>query len=100
MKVKVLNKETSIFITENRKAKYSDLLMYVFDTPVPQDVSLNVMRRDFRIMDIIEAGNNSTELEFDLEDFTLIADKVANSKWKVVSRDIVAFADYIKSLNK
>lgn len=90
------NKSTTIAKSETEKATYADLLTTLLNRPVSKAIDLNSMRKDLRLLDTLEASQDTIELSE--EDFTYIAKLVDESEWAIKHKDIVAFADYIDSL--
>jgi len=93
----VENKETVIPFNEDRKANYADLIKSIVDLPMPKEgLSMDTMRKNFQILDIIEKGGE--QLVFTSEQLDIIKNNVENSVWTVQHKDLVLFADYINSL--
>ena len=91
------NKTTNITIAKDQLAKYSDLLFFVFNKPLDEGVTLSDMRKFLRVMKAIEDAKDSNKIQFEDDDYSLVASKVEHSIWSVVSIDIIEFSDYIQS---
>ena len=91
------NKTTKIAIDKDSLAKYSDLLFFVFNKPLEEGVTLSDMRKYLRVMKSIEDAKTSDTIDFNDEDYSLVASKVELSVWGVISTDIIEFSDYIQS---
>jgi len=95
---KIENKETSLFLTEDVKVKYSDLLAAIINTPVKQGISLKEMREDLALLDKVENMKLASVGEFSDEDIAKIKTLTENHLWGVRHADFITFADYIESL--
>ena len=108
----IANTITTIKLTENNNVSYADLLMSCVNRPVREGVDLKTMRRDLRIMGIIEDAILETKeqeklpeskrevvlMNFEDEDFKVIAKLVEESQWVILHKDILTFADLIINL--
>lgn len=108
----IANTITTIKLTENNNVSYADLLMSCVNRPVKEGVDLKTMRRDLRIMGIIEDAILETKrqeklpeskrevvlMNFEDEDFKVIAKLVEESQWVILHKDILTFADLIINL--
>src|ERR1041385_2221771 len=90
------NKTTAITKTADANARYSDLIAALLTKPLTAMISLKDMRRDLRLIDLLEQAEDTIELQD--EDFNFIAKLVESSEWAIKHRDILDFADYIDSL--
>lgn len=90
------NKTTSITKSEGVNAKYSDLFVALLNKPISKNMDLKSMRRDIKLLDLMEA--NTDTIEVTSEEFDHLASLVDTSEWAFRHQDILSFADYIDSL--
>jgi len=95
MKV-IENKETSIKLNEEQNVHYSDLIATVINKPLKESMSLMEMRKDLKILEVLEKAKET--IEFEDVDLSYIKDAVNKSTWVIRHKDILDFADYIESL--
>jgi hypothetical protein len=91
------NKLTSIPLNETSNARYSDLLMLVINRPLKSGVTTQDMRRDFKILDKLEASKDV--IEFTDEELAYIKASLPNVQYPLKHRDVVDFEDYIESID-
>ena len=92
MKV-IENKLTSIPLTEEKNASYSDLIALLVNKPLEGGVSLQDMRRDFKILDKLDA--NTQTLEFTDDEISYIKGLVSSAKFPIRHKDLILFEDDI-----
>lgn len=95
----VENKSTRLMLTETEPVKYADLLFTVINAPIKQGITTAEMRRDLRIVDVIETSKAKPEIEFTDEDFKFVVDTLKEQTWQVRHIDILDFVDYIQELS-
>lgn len=92
------NKTTTLKLSEDSNVKYSDLLNTVIDKPVREGLSINDLRRDIKLLNVIKDAKDEKEMKFEDEDFKHVVQAVNDSKWVVRHQDILDFVDYINSI--
>lgn len=92
----VENKTTEIKVSEEESLTYADLLKICIDKPLREGITLDEMRRDLKILGVIKDAKDV--LEFEDDDFKVVKEAVATSKWAVRHADLLDFASYIESL--
>jgi len=95
MKLVIENKKTTLPKAEDAVVNYAELLSSLLNRPLSKTIDLKGMRRDLRLMDLLDT---TEDIELSKEDFDYLKDLVDNSEWTIKHKDIVAFADYIDSL--
>lgn len=92
----VENKTTKIKVSEDKYLTYADLLSIVIDKPIREGITLDEMRRDLRILDVIKQETET--LSFEDKDFEIVKEAVKSSKWAIRHEDLLEFASYISEL--
>lgn len=93
---KVENKTTSLPLSKDENAKYSDLLKIVIDKPVQEGLTLSEMRRDLELIKVVEQAGEV--IEFTKEQFDIVVKAVESHAWPMRHADLVEFGDYILSV--
>lgn len=92
------NKETEIWLTPEVKLNYAHLLGYIVDKPVKEGITINEMRRDMKILDVLEKAKNEKSFELDKEHLDHIKSNLESYTWTMRHKDIITFIDYIESI--
>ena len=92
------NKTTAIRLNEDKNANYADLLVHLVNVPIKEGLTVSEMKRNLRVLDILEVGKDAETLEFTKEDFKFLQKLVTNSRWGVSHKDIIEFVEYVEGL--
>lgn len=90
------NKETALQLVEGKSATYGDLLLHLLSRPVPNPIGMKEMRRDLKLMDILEIAGD--EFEVSADDAKYLADLALKSEWHGRHKDLLAFYSYFEAI--
>lgn len=90
------NKETALKLNEEENVKYSHLLITVLNQPPKEGATIQDMRRDFRLIDLLEGAKETFELNE--ADIKYVATAISKCVWGIRHKDLIEFEDYINSL--
>ena len=90
------NKQTALQLVEGKNATYGDLLAHLINRPTPGPIDKKGMRRDFRLMDLLEVNTKSFEVTE--EDAKYLATLASESQWGGRHKDLLDFYDYFEAL--
>jgi hypothetical protein len=94
--MKVLKNKTTDLNGDGGKMTYADLIEMVFNAPVPGGCPPPDMRKDMRVLDVIEKGGD--EFCFEDEDAKRLQGIVEGFRFGIRRRDFVAFADDVRDM--
>lgn len=96
--MKFENRNTELKIVANENANYAELVLFLYKQSSPEGLTLNQIRTDMKIMDVLEENLHNEEFEISSEAVKSIKSIVSKSVWPIRHVDLVTFADYIDSL--
>lgn len=93
------NKSTSVLLTDGVHLTYIDLIISLLNRPLKRNITLVEMRRDLKLLDLLEACKNDDSVDLTSEQLSHVISLVEHSEWGVKHKDIIDFADYLIELN-
>lgn len=96
--MKFENRNTELKIVANENANYAELLLFLYKQSSLEGLTLNQIREDMKVMDVLTENLNIEEFEITSEAVESIKKIVSKSVWPIRHVDLVTFADYIDSL--
>ncbi len=93
---KLENKETTILLSKDKKACYSDILSGVLEGTPAEGITIGDLRQRLSIIDTVKCSNGTIDLED--KDFEYLKGVVNNNRWGIIHRDIINMVDDINKL--
>lgn len=93
------NKETKILVREGKPKNYASLVLFCYEQPCEEGITLVEMKKDLDVIDVIEKNINEKEFEISHETAESMKKIVGKTKFGMRLKELSDFGEYISSLS-